>query len=46
MAMTDDSTLPTRTGPDRLPSPLGRPAEIPEEEIRLLKRKSARTRRA
>jgi hypothetical protein len=44
--MTDDTTLPTPTGPDRLPTPLERLAEIPEEEIWLRKQKSKRTRRA
>jgi site-specific recombinase XerC len=44
--MDDDTTLPTRTGPDRLPSPLERLAEILEEEIWLQKQRSARTRRA
>ena len=45
-AIIDDSTLPTVTGPDRVPSPLERLADIPEEEIWLSKQKSARTRRA
>jgi integrase/recombinase XerD len=44
--MTDDTTLPTLTGPDRLPTPLERLAEIPEEQIWLDKQKSKRTRRA
>ena len=44
--MTDNTTLPTLTGPDRLPTPLERLAEIPEEQIWLDKQKSKRTRRA
>ncbi len=46
--MSDDilTTLPTVTGPARLPSPLEQLALIPEEEIGLQKQKSARTRRA
>jgi hypothetical protein len=37
---------PPLTRPDRLPSPIEQLADIPEEEIWLLKQKSARTRRA
>ena len=46
--MTGDiiTSLPTVTGPARLPSPLEQLASIPEEEIWLRKQKSARTRRA
>jgi integrase/recombinase XerD len=44
--MPDDTTLPILTRPDRLPSPIERLANIPEEEIWLQKQKSARTRRA
>jgi hypothetical protein len=46
--MTGDiiTSLPTVTGPARLPSPLEQLASIPEEEIWLQKQKSARTRRA
>src|ERR1700732_5552492 len=44
--MTDDTTLPTLTGPARRPTPLERLAEIPEEQIWLDKQKSKRTRRA
>jgi integrase/recombinase XerD len=44
--MTDDTALPIPGGPTRLPTPLERLAEIPEEEIWLQKQKSRRTRRA
>jgi integrase/recombinase XerD len=44
--MTDDTSLPTLVGPARLPTPLERLADIPEEEIWLQKQKSRRTRRA
>jgi site-specific recombinase XerD len=40
------ATLPAVTDADRLPSPIERLAQIPEEEIWLQKQKSARTRRA
>jgi integrase/recombinase XerD len=45
--MTDDTTtLPIPVGLARLPTPLERLAEIPEEEIWLQQQKSKRTRRA
>jgi hypothetical protein len=46
MRAADLTALPIVTEGARLPSPLERLAQIPEEEIWLQKQKSARTRRA